>query len=326
MKRRIFLCGASAAFALPQVARAQATYPSKAVHILIPFAAGQGSDVLARALSEKLSGMWGQPVVVENRSGANGTLAAQEVARSQPDGHTLLLTSNSPMVINPNLYKRLPYSVERDFKGVGLLATTDLALYVNPSLPVKTVSELIAYARANPAKLSYGSPGAGSTSNLLMEAFKKETGTTIVHIPYKGSAPAMTDLMAGNIQLMFDAFASSLQHVKGGRVRVLAVSGKTESHFVPGIPTLISAGVTGLPTSGGWYGVFAPAGVDRAIVQKLNADFAAVIAQPDFQGRLASLYLDAPVAMSPEEFSQFVKADTAQWEKTTKKLGLFGSE
>jgi tripartite-type tricarboxylate transporter receptor subunit TctC len=326
-RRKILLAAPAAAFALVSKAgNAQSRYPARPVKVLVPFAPGQGSDVLARALSDKLSRLWEQPVIVENRSGANGTLAAQELARSSPDGHTLLLTSNSPIVINPNLYRKLPYSVENDFKSVALLATTELALVVTPSLPVRTVGELLAYARANPGKLSYGSPGAGSTSHLLMEAFKHEFELSMVHAPYKGSAPAMTDLMTGTIQLMMDGLPSSLPHVKSGRIRPLAVSGKTESQYMPGVPTLAASGVRTLPTAGGWYGLFVPTAVDAAVVQKLNADFASVMAQPDLLMRLKSLFLEGVPAMSPQQFSQFVRSDTAQWEAATRALGLYRTE
>jgi tripartite-type tricarboxylate transporter receptor subunit TctC len=314
-----------AMLSLPGTGAAQAGFPSKPVRILIPFAPGQGSDVLARALSDKLTAMWSQPVIVENRAGANGSLAAQEVAKAPGDGHTLLLTSNSPMVINPSLYKKLPYDARADFRPVILLATTELALVVSPSLGVKTVADLVAYAQANPGKLSYASPGAGSTSHLAMEAFRRVTKTSMVHIPYKGSAPAMADIMGGSVHLMMDAFPSSVPHVRGGRVLALAVTGKQQSGYLPGVPTLAEAGVQGMP-GGAWYGVFAPAGVDQAVADRMNADFASVLKQPEFAPRFRSLYLESAPAMTAAQFGQMVAADAAQWESTTRALGMFRTE
>ena len=316
----------TAALCLMAPAHAQTLkYPSKPVRVLVPFAPGQGSDTLARVVGERLSALWGQPVLVENRSGANGSLAAQEVARSPADGHTLLLTSNSPVVINPNIYRKLGYNVARDLKAVTLLATTDLALAVTPALPAKNANELIAYLRANPGKLSYGSPGVGSTSHLSMEAFKQAAGVDLVHVPYKGSSPAMTDLMGGNIQLMMDALPSTLQNMKAGRIRVLAVLGSRPSSFAPEIPTLASTGITGLP-AGGWYGVFTPAGVDAAIVTKLFEDLKQVMAQPEVEARLRSLYLEPVTPITPARFNEFIQQETAGWEKTTRALGLYQTE
>lgn len=324
MHRRTLL-GALALAALdPQLTQAQPRYPSKPVHMLIPFPPGQGSDVLARALSDRLSAVWGQPVVVDNRSGANGSLAAQGVGRAAPDGQTLLLTSNSPIVINPSLYKKLAYNVEADLRPVALLATTRMALVVNPALPVKTMNELIAYARANPGKLSYGSPGAGSTSHLSMEQFKHATKTDMVHVPYRGSAPAMTDLMSGNVQLMIDGFASSLPHAQTGRVRTLAISGEGESRYVPGVPTFDALGIKGIGS--GWYGVLVPAATDARIVQKLNADFTAAATHPEIAGRLSALYLDPVPTMDAAAFGELIKRETAMWARTARALGMYRTE
>lgn len=329
MKRRLLLAYSATAALAPSLvsfsANAQTPYPTRAVRILIPFTAGQGSDILARVIATRLSSQWGQAVVVENKAGANGAIAAQEVARAAHDGNTLLLTSNSPIVINPSLYKNLPYNVTKDFRPVALLAKTPLALVANMQQPFKTVPELIAYAKANPGKLSYSSIGAGSTSHMAMEAFKQATNIDVAHIPYKGSAPALNDLIAGHVQIMLDGLPSCLPYIKGGRIRELAVTGNSESSFLRGVPTLDSLGVNGVP-AGGWYGLLVQANTDETIVSKLHADFTALMMKQEFQERLRSLSLESSPATSSAEFGELIRRETSQWEGTAKKLGLFRTE
>ena len=303
----------------------ESKFPSKAVRIIIPFAAGQGSDVLARSIADRLGVLWGQAIVVDNRSGANGSIAIQELLRAPPDGHTLLLTSNSPLVINPSIYRSLPYNVDRDLTPIALLANAELALVINPQLPVQSTKELIAYLKANPGKLSYGSPGHGSTSHLTMEAFKQVVGVDITHIAYKGSAPAMTDLMGGVIQLMIDALPSTLPVYRTNKVKVLATTGLKPSSFVPEIPTLSSQGITGLPT-GGWYGFVAPARMDPGLVARINKDVLQVMDTPSVKDRLKNLSMEAVQGEESAGFIKLINKDREFWEKLTRKLNLYQTE
>lgn len=327
MKRRTFLTGGTAAaLALPFAFTARAQqFPVKPVRLVVPFATGQGSDILARAIAEKLHAQWGKPVIVDNKAGANGSIAASEVVRNADDGHTILVTSNSPMVINPNLYKALSYDVERDLKPVILLSTTDVGLMVNPKLPANNIDELIALLKSEPGKYSYGSIGMGSTSHLAMETFKRATGTDIVHVPYRGSSLAMTDLISGNIQLMFDGLPSSVPHVKSGRIRSLAVSGTRHSRFLPDAPVLGDIGIHGTP-NGGWYGVMVGASVDDAVAAQLNAAFRNVLEEPGIRQQLTELSMDAALPpMSQAEFRQFIEKETAYWKGVTTELGIYQS-
>lgn len=320
------LCGALTLVAAPLTATAQAQgYPARAVKIVVPFTAGQGSDILARAMGEKLSKMWNQSVVVENRAGANGAIALEAVGKSAPDGLTLLLSSNSPLVINPNLYKKLSYNVERDLKPVIMIATTDVMFVTNLQLPVTNLRELVAHLKSNPGKYSYGSPGTGSTSHLTMEIFKKVAGVDLVHVPYKGSAPALTDLIGGSIQLMADALPSAMPHVRSGRVRAISLTGTKRSGIVTELATAADAGITELP-AGGWYGILAPAGTDNAIVNKLYEDFNTVLNMPDIQARLRDQGLESRDIMNPARFANFMKIETAYWGRMTRNIGLYQSE
>lgn len=327
MKRRSFLLASSmlVPFAAGHSQAANGSYPNRPVRVLIPFSPGQGSDILARALGEQLGNQWHQPVIVDNKAGANGALAAQELAAAAPDGHTLLLTSNSPIVVNPVLYKNLKYDVSRDFRPVTLLSTTPLALVANLQQPFKTVPELLAYAKANPGKLSYASIGAGSTSHMCMEAFKQATGIDVVHVPYKGSAPALADLVGGHVQIMIDGLPSALPHVRGGRAQALAITGNTESKFLPGVPTLESLGVQGVP-AGGWYGLMAPARTDPAILAQLYADFTSTMKRPDVEARLKSLNLERAPNLTSAQFEAMIHRETLMWADTAKRLGLYKSE
>ncbi|GAA0496577.1 tripartite tricarboxylate transporter substrate binding protein [Pigmentiphaga sp. GD03639] len=309
-----------------QPAQADQAFPSKRVRVVIPFPPGQGSDILARAIGDKLAQKWGQPVVVENRAGANGSIALQEVARAEGDGYTLLVTSNSPVVINPNLYKHLPYDVGRDFQPVALLAGTDMLMVVNAQFPATTLSEVIAQLKANPGKFSYGSPGTGSTSHLSMEVFKQLAGVDIVHVPYKGSPPAFTDLIGGSIKLMIDALPSAMPQVKSGRVRAIAItSSDTPSTLMPDVPLASRAGLTGLPGRA-WYGMFAPKATPPATMARIVADVRAVLQTPDIVAKLPQLGLEAVEPMTPQEFGRFVDKETAYWADATRRTGMYQIE
>ncbi len=325
--RRAWLCsaGAVALAGLAGTAARADTYPQRTVRFVIPFTPGQGSDVIGRVMSERIAPVWRQTVLVDNRPGANGALAVSEVTRSTPDGHTVLVTSNSPIVINPNLYKRLAYNPAADLKAVTLAGMVELAIVVHPQVPARTLPELVALLKANPNKYSFGSPGVGSTSHMTMELLMRLTGAQLTHVPYKGSGPAMTDLMGGQIQLMADALPSAMANIQAGRIRAVATTGLRSSSVLPDIPTAISQGVNGLPV-GGWYGFFVPVATPTAVVDKLDADLRQVIYAPEFQARMRALGIAAVPPGTPAEFAEFVRQDTAFWERTTRQLNLYQTE
>ena len=325
--RRAWLrsAGAVALAGLAGTAARADTYPQRTVRFVIPFTPGQGSDVIGRVMSERIAPVWRQSVLVDNRPGANGALAVSEVTRSTPDGHTVLVTSNSPIVINPNLYKKLAYNPAADLKAVTLAGMVELAIVVHPQVPARTLPELVALLKANPNKYSFGSPGVGSTSHMTMELLMRLTGAQLTHVPYKGSGPAMTDLMGGQIQLMADALPSAMANIQGGRIRAVATTGVRSSSVLPDIPTAISQGVNGLPV-GGWYGFFVPVATPTAVVDKLDADLRQVIYAPEFQARMRALGIAAVPPGTPAEFAEFVRQDTAFWERTTRQLNLYQTE
>jgi tripartite-type tricarboxylate transporter receptor subunit TctC len=325
--RRAWLrsAGAVALAGLAGTAARADTYPQRTVRFVIPFTPGQGSDVIGRVMSERIAPVWRQSVLVDNRPGANGALAVSEVTRSAPDGHTVLVTSNSPIVINPNLYKKLAYNPAADLKAVTLAGMVELAIVVHPQVPARTLPELVALLKANPNKYSFGSPGVGSTSHMTMELLMRLTGAQLTHVPYKGSGPAMTDLMGGQIQLMADALPSAMANIQAGRIRAVATTGLRSSSVLPDIPTAISQGVNGLPV-GGWYGFFVPVATPTAVVDKLDADLRQVIYAPEFQARMRALGIAAVPPGTPAEFADFVRQDTAFWERTTRQLNLYQTE
>jgi tripartite-type tricarboxylate transporter receptor subunit TctC len=325
--RRAWLrsAGAVALAGLAGTAARADTYPHRTVRFVIPFTPGQGSDVIGRVMSERIAPVWRQTVLVDNRPGANGALAVSEVTRSTPDGHTVLVTSNSPIVINPNLYKKLAYNPAADLKAVTLAGMVELAIVVHPQVPARTLPELVALLKANPNKYSFGSPGVGSTSHMTMELLMRLTGAQLTHVPYKGSGPAMTDLMGGQIQLMADALPSAMANIQAGRIRAVATTGLRSSSVLPDIPTAISQGVNGLPV-GGWYGFFVPVATPTAVVDKLDADLRQVIYAPEFQARMRALGIAAVPPGTPAEFAEFVRQDTAFWERTTRQLNLYQTE
>ncbi len=325
MNKLLILLGLLATTLSPVLAATHA-FPDKRVRIVIPFPPGQGSDILARAIGDKLSQKWGQPVVVDNRAGANGAIAVQEVARAEGDGYTLLLTSNSPIVINPALYKQLPYNVQRDLQPVVLLAATDMLMVVNMQFPATTLAEVIAQLKANPGKFSYGTPGTGSTSHLSMEVFKQTAGVDIVHVPYKGSAPALTDLIGGSTKIMIDALPSALPQVKAGRVRPIAITSSSEpSTIVPDLPLASSAGISGLPGRA-WYGMFAPKATPPAVISRIVTDVKTVLQMPDIVAKLPQLGLEPVPDLSVDGFSQFLDKENSYWVNATRRIGLYHAE
>jgi tripartite-type tricarboxylate transporter receptor subunit TctC len=302
---------------LPCLAFAQA-YPNKSVRIVVPFPPGGGTDVVARILAQKLSDSWGQQAVVENKPGASGTIGSDLVAKSAPDGYTLLL-QGTQHAINLSLYKQLPYDTVKDFIPVAYVALAPFLLVVNADVPVKNVSELIAYIKSKPGGLDYGSSGPGGGAHLAGEMFKTAAGVQLTHIPYKGGNPALTDLLGGQIPMLFDPIPTSLKHVSGGRLRVLAITSAQRSAILPDIPTVSEAGVPGFEAVS-WFGLYAPAGTPAAIVKKLNADVNKALVLPDVKERFAEMGAFSNV-MSPEQFAQYLNVEIAKFAKAIKDSG-----
>lgn len=295
-------------------------YPNKPIRMIVPYTAGGGYDVIARLIGQKLTERWNQQVIVENRAGANGNIGAGAVARSSPDGYTLLMGGIGPNAINPSIYgNQTPFDPIKDFAPVILVATFQNILVVNPSLPVRSVKELIALAKAKPGQLNYASAGSGSTQHLSGELFKTMAGVNLTHIPYKGSAPAMTALLGNEISLIFNSTPTTLPHVKTGRLRALAVTGSKRSAEVPELQTVADAGVPGYEVFG-WYGVLAPAGTPKEIVARLNAELAKVLEMPDIKVRFKDLGVEAGGG-TPEQFGEYIKKEIVKWAKVVKESG-----
>ena len=305
------------ALSAPQ-AHAQA-YPSKTIRFVVPYPAGGPLDTVARLLGAKVGESVGQPVVVENKPGAGGNIGADIVAKSPADGYTILMGAVATHAINPSLYKSIPYDPIRDFAPVTQVASTPNVLVVNPGVPAKDVKELIAYAKANPGKLSFGSGSIGSAGHLAGELFKATAGVDMVHVPYKGAAPAMQDLIGGRIQLMFDNLASSLGQVKAGKVRALAVTTAKRSPLAPDLPTIAETGVPGFDIST-WFGIFAPAGTPKPALDRLHAEFAKALAAADVRDRMTSMGAE-PVGNTPDEFAAFVRSEGEKYSKVIRASG-----
>jgi tripartite-type tricarboxylate transporter receptor subunit TctC len=312
------LCVAIAALAAAN-AVAQGAYPNKPVRIVVPFPAGGTTDLLARSAAQKLSEAWSQQVIVDNRPGAAGNIGSELVAKSPGDGYTLLMGTVGTHAINASLYAKMPYDHVKDFVPVILVAGVPNVLVVHPSVPVNSVQELIAYAKANPGKLNFASSGNGTSIHLSGELFKTMTGVQMAHIPYKGSAPALTDLLGGQVQLMFDNLPSALPYIKAGKLRPLAVTSTTRAPALPDTPTVAESGVPGFEASS-WFGLLAPAGTPRDVVIKINGEVAKWLDSPDAREKLAAQ--GANVASgSPEDFTKHIQAETAKWAKVVKDSG-----
>jgi tripartite-type tricarboxylate transporter receptor subunit TctC len=319
MKRFVAALAAAAAIGVVAPAVAQGTYPTKPVRLVVPFPAGGTTDILARAVAQKLSETWGQPVIVDNRPGAGGNIGSELVAKSPPDGYTLLMGTVGTHAINPSLYAKMPYDHVKDFTPVILVAGVPNVLVVTLSLPVNSVQELIAYGKANPNKLNFASSGNGTSIHLSGELFRTMTGVQMTHVPYKGSAPALTDLIGGQVQLMFDNLPSSLQFIKAGKLRALAVTSAERSSALPDLPTLSESGLAGFEASS-WFGVLAPAGTPRDIVTKLNGAIAAWLASPDAKEKLAAQGAIA-AGGPPDAFVKHIADESAKWAKVVKASG-----
>ena len=292
-------------------ALAQQSFPSRPVNLVVPFPPGGGTDTGARILAEQLSKRWGQPVVVENKGGAAGQIGADSVAKAKPDGYTLLLGNIGTQAINPSLYAKLPYDADKAFAPVSLVAELPLAMMVNPALPAKTASEFITLAKSKPGQLSYSSSGAGSAPHLAAEIFKDKTGTFVLHVPYRGGGPAIADLLAGHVQLSFMTVLEASGHIKGGKLRALAVTGDKRVQALPDVPTLAESVVPGFNAIS-WIGLLAPAGTPPDVVDKIAADVRAVLADDAVKARITALG-GVPRATTPQEFGKLIADDKARY-------------
>ena len=313
MLRRTLLTLAAAALASP-AAWAQA-YPSKPIRLVVPFPAGGATDLLARALAQRLGQSLGQTVVVDNKSGGGGSLGSAEVAKAAPDGYTLLIATSSTHAIGPHLNPKLPYKTtgpNSDFTPIAHVADATNVLLVPLQLPVDNVRELIAYARARPGQLNYASSGNGTIVHLTSEAFKAQAGLFITHIPYRGTALAIPDLVSNKVQMLFDSIVSGMPHVKDGKLRALAVTGRTRSALAPELPTVSESGLPGF-VSTTWFGIYGPRGLPADITARLNAEFNKAMQSADVRERLARLGADVAAANTPAQFAALVQADSDRW-------------
>ncbi|WP_404300299.1 Bug family tripartite tricarboxylate transporter substrate binding protein [Alicycliphilus denitrificans] len=308
----------AAAGALPLGAAAQ-NYPTKPVTIIVPFSAGGTTDILARIVGQGLTAELGQPVVVDNKPGAGGNIGGSLAAKAAPDGYTLFMGTVGTHAINQALYKKMPFDPVKDFAPLSRVATVPNLLVAHPSQPFKTVKEMIAYAKANPGKITFGSPGSGASPHVSGELFKSMTGTDLLHVPYKGSAPAMTDLLGGQTSIMFDNMPSAIQHVRSGKLRPIAVTTAKRSPELPDVPTIAEAGVPGYEATS-WFGMFAPAATPKPVLDKLNAALIKVLNQADVKKKIAEQGGDV-VAETPAQFAAFIKSESTKWGKVVKESG-----
>ena len=301
---------------------ANAAFPDKPIRVVIGFPAGGPLDQHVRLLTDRLQAVLGQPIIVDYKSGAGGTVGAQDVMKSASDGYTLMLANTGVMVINPALYAKLPYSTLKDFTPIARTAMQPLALLVNPKLPVKTLKEFIDYSRARPGQINYGSAGNGGISHLVPEMFKSAAGLFMVHIPYRGSAPAFTDLMGGQVQFMAESIPQAANYHKQGKVRALAVTSRARNPALPDVPTVMESGSPGLKGFEvvSFYGFLAPAGLPKDVTAKLSDAFRQVMATPDIRNRMVSQGAD-PAFMGSDEFAQFLAAEMPRWAAAVKASG-----
>jgi tripartite-type tricarboxylate transporter receptor subunit TctC len=319
-RRQLVLAGLAlaATVAAPLNASAQA-YPAKPITIIVPFAAGGTTDILARVIGQALNKELGQSVIVDNRAGAGGNIGGALAAKAAADGYTLFMGTVGTHAINQSLYKKMPFDPIKDFAPLTRVAMVPNLLVAHPSKPYKNVKELIAYAKANPGKVNYGSSGSGSSIHLSGELFNAMAKVDMVHVPYKGSAPAVSDLIGGQIDIMFDNMPSAIQHVRAGKLRPLAVTTAKRSPELPDVPTIAEAGVPGYEATS-WFGMFAPTGTPAPVVARLNGALVKVLADPEVKKKLAEQGAE-PYAEKPEQFAEFIRKETAKWSKVVKDSG-----
>jgi tripartite-type tricarboxylate transporter receptor subunit TctC len=320
MLARVTRAVAAALFLSVASAAPAQDYPSRPIRLIVPFAPGGVADNSARVIADKLGQRLGQQVVVENRAGASGNIGTEAVAKSPPDGYTLLLGFDGTMVINPHVFPNLPFDTLRDFAPVTKLGDATIILVAHPSVPANTLPELIAYSKTQPGGLAYGTSGTGGTPHLAGEMLKQRSGANLVHVPYKGGGQAITDVVGGQIPLVYTAIATAQQYVKTGRLKAIGVSSEKRSPALPNVPTFDESGQPGFVVSS-WTGILAPAKTPKPIVDRLQKEIAAVLADPDVKGRYDVLGIEV-VANTPAEFAEQIKADLARWEKVVKQANI----
>jgi tripartite-type tricarboxylate transporter receptor subunit TctC len=295
------------------------TYPAKPVRLIVTYPPAGSSDLMARILGQKLSELWGQPVIVENKPGAAGSIGMEYAAHQPPDGYSFVIGNLGPVVVNP-LLSKVPFDVERDFMPVSMIATGPNVLVVNPNTPVKTLGELVAYARANPGKLNFGSGGPGSVAHLSGEMLKSLAHIDIVHVPYKGGILSVNDLLAGHVQMVFSDALPVMQHIRAGKLRALAITSPERTPLVPDVPTCVESGVPGL-VAVNWWGVLLPAGTPKAIADKFYSDLVKVMRDPDVKEKFTQLGVEA-VSSTPEQLAAYMRAETAKYAKLIKEANI----
>ena len=321
MKKFAALFAVSCAALAPAQAMAQPAqkFPDKPIRFIVPFPPGGGNDILARVLAPKMSEGLGQPVVVDNRPGAGGNIGADLAAKAAPDGYTIVIASNQ-VTMNPALYARLPFDIEKDFAPIALAASVPMVLVVNPAVPAASVKELIALAKAEPGKLNYSTPGNGTPQHIAFEVFNHAAGIRIAHVPYKGTGPAIADVIGGQVQATFGTLASLEQHVKAGKLRALAVATPKRSQTMPTVPTMAESGVPGYDVSL-WYSILAPAGTPAPVLARLSAEIAKALAAPEVRDRLMGQGFEVAY-LNPEQMNDLMKRDIARWGKSLKDVGI----
>ena len=317
--RRFLAAGAlGAAMLLGQPCVAQ--HPAKPVRIIVAFPPGGGVDIVARIMGPKLTEAWGQPAIVENRAGASGTIGTEVAARAAPDGHTWLFGTMGNLTVNQHLYQKMPVDPQRDLTALTQVVAVHFVMVAHPSLPAKTVKEVIALARAHPGQLNYSSSGPGGAPHLGGELLKSMTGISMTHIPYKGSGPGFVDLLGGQVSLTFDSLLQSLPYIKAGRLNAIAVLGSKRSPLLPQTPTVAESGVPGFELTN-WFGMVVPTGTPREVIQKLHGDISKVLAQPEVRDKIQSMGADV-IGSTPEQFAAFMRAETAKWAKIVKEANI----
>lgn len=301
-------------------ATASEVYPDKPIHIVAPFPPGGPVDILSRTIGNKLAQSLGQPVVVDNRAGAGGNIGADVVAKSAPDGYTLLMGFVGTHAINPSLYTKMPYDNVKDFEPVCLVAVVTIVLVVNPSVPATSINELIALARSKPGELTFGSPGHGTPQHLAGELFNSIAGVNMLHVPYKGAVPALTDLLGGQLSMIFSSMPPALPHIKNGKLRALGVTSTTRSPAAPDLPTIAESGLKGYVVNN-WYGILAPRGTPKEIVAKLNGEIVKILKMPDVKESLSAQGAE-PFTSTPQQFALYIKEETEKWTKIVKYSGV----
>ena len=315
---RLLAAVLAASSMLPAVTAAQ-QYPTKAIRFVVPFAPGGPTDIMSRALAEQLTARLGQQLVVDNRSGAGGSIGTPIAARATPDGYTIVIGHIGTLAINVSLYPKLEYDPVKDFAPISLIATLPLGLFVNANVPAKSVAELVALAKAKPGQLNFGSAGNGSAIHMAGAMFKTMAGIDIVHVPYKGNAASLADLVAGRVHIMFSNLLTTAPHVKAGRLRALGISTAKRSPQAPDLPTIAESGVPGYDYAP-WYGILAPARTPRAIIMRLNREIGEVVNAPDMKARFRKQGIDL-VSSTPEEFAALIRREILKWREIVKKSG-----